>query len=125
MLRFYERARHLGTFKSYNNFMAVSMPIILKVHSKEMPNGHEYCTYFYFLNMLCVGQRIVTVVLCTTGAFLYVRYSFLLIFNKLCDLSLLHSAVRKIYCTGWVGGGLALVIDLPELKALYTGPYKS
>jgi hypothetical protein len=25
-----------------------------------------------------------------TGAFLYVRYSFLLIYNKFCDLSLLH-----------------------------------
>jgi hypothetical protein len=42
----------------------------------------------------------------TRPAFLYVCYSFLLIFSKFCDLSLLHwplgggggSAVRKIYC---------------------------
>jgi hypothetical protein len=85
-----------------------------------------------------------------TGAFLYACYSFLLISNKFCDLSLLHwplfravqrcggggggSAIRKIYCTGRVPrahvhkttyGHLidtALVMDLPASKA---GPYKS
>jgi hypothetical protein len=50
-----------------------------------------------------------------TGAFLYVRYSFLLISNKFCDyLSLLHSvgggggggsADAQITALGWGGGG--------------------
>ncbi len=44
-----------------------------------------YCSQTYFEKT--------QVTLCT-GAFLYVHYSFLLISNKLCDLSLLH----------WVGG---------------------
>ncbi len=65
---------------------------------------------------ICSGfsseERHYRIVLCT-GAFLYAGYSFLLISNKFCDITLLHwkggrgeesSAVRKIYRTGRVGG---------------------
>jgi hypothetical protein len=71
--------------------------------------------------------------------FLYVRYSFLLISNKFCDLSLLHWPLPRM-AFAWrldiispktsIFPGpnpipLALVMDLPASKALRTGTYKS
>jgi hypothetical protein len=43
------------------------------------------------------GQGTLLTILCT-GAFLYERYSFLLISNKFCHLSLLHCVGRGQWC---------------------------
>jgi hypothetical protein len=40
-----------------------------------------------------------------TGAFLYVRFSFLLISNKFCDLNLMHLPLYKVVQRCGAGGG--------------------
>ncbi len=52
-------------------------------------NLHDFSTYLYSCAVGTLGNRVFWTILCT-GAFLYVRYSFLLISNRFCDLSLLH-----------------------------------
>ncbi len=112
----------IGTFKSYKHLSFLLLLIyrlfwkcgdliiifsgLNTVHNGAFEwNGQEYT--FKCLGMLCVGQRKVTVVLCT-GAFLYVRYS-----------------CGKKNLLRWVGEGTCPRNWLPELKALCTGPYKA
>ena len=77
---------------------------MLSVRTKDSASADTHCTLnsitsicksfiltslFFKVNSLCFGMKVYINYLCTR-AFLYVCYSFLLISNKFCDLSLLH-----------------------------------